>query len=115
MCGALVSGNAEVDLGRKLENLVYLELRRRNIGDIWVGKVDDSEVDFVVQNPAGEREYYQVAWTAYSSEIVERELKPFNRIKDHYQKFLITVDPDNTNYNGVRKINIIDWLTAECA
>lgn len=107
---ALVGEKIEVDLGHKLENLVYLELRRRSNGDIWVGKHDVTEVDFVVQKLAGEREYYQVALTSVDKETMARELKPLQNIKDNYQKFLLTTDPDSGVYEGIRKINVIDWL-----
>jgi predicted AAA+ superfamily ATPase len=108
---ALVSGKVDADLGHKLENLVYLELRRRNIGDIWVGKVDEKEVDFVVQNPRGEREYYQVVYTTYDTATLERELAPYQKIHDHYPKYLITADLGNSIIEGVQKINVVDWLT----
>ncbi len=107
---ALVSGRVEADLGHRLENIIYLELRRRNIGDIWVGKHDDQEVDFVVQNPAGEREYYQVAWTASSADTLDRELKPLESISDNFPKYLITTDPGDVTVEGIRKVNAIDWL-----
>jgi predicted AAA+ superfamily ATPase len=107
---ALVSGKVDADLGHKLENLVYLELRRRNIGDIWVGKADNTEVDFVVQNPRGEREYYQVAWTAHDSKTLDRELSPYAKIHDNYPKYLITTDLGNNTIDGVQKVNVIDWL-----
>lgn len=80
----LVSSRVDADLGHKLENLVYLELRRRNIGDIWVGKHDESEVDFVVQNPAGERAYYQVAWTAHNTSTLARELGVLSKVRDNF-------------------------------
>ncbi len=107
---ALVGGTANADLGHKLENLVYLELRRRNIGDIWVGKHDDNEVDFVVQNPAGERKYYQVAYTAHDAATLERELSSFKKIRDNYPKFLITTDIGNSTVGGILRVNVIDWL-----
>jgi predicted AAA+ superfamily ATPase len=100
----------DADLGHKLENIVYLELRRRNIGDIWVGKYDESEVDFVVQNPAGERIYYQVTWTAHDSATLERELRAFSKIPDNFPKFLITTDPGSVTIEGIQKVNVVDWL-----
>lgn len=106
----LTSGRVDSDLGHKLENLVYLELRRRNVGDIWVGKQDNNEIDFVVQNPVGERSYYQVAYSTQEPETLERELKPFTKIRDNYPKFLITLDLGNIIIDGIQKINIIDWL-----
>jgi predicted AAA+ superfamily ATPase len=110
---ALVSGKVDADLGHKLENLVFLELRRRNIGDIWVGKADKTEIDFVVQNPRGEREYYQVAWTAHGTAILERELAPYAKIRDNYPKYLITTDLGNSTVEGVRKLNAVNWLLHE--
>lgn len=107
---ALVSGKVDADLGHKLENIVYLELRRRNTGEIWVGKHDESEVDFVVQNPGGERAYYQVAWTAHDSAILERELRALTRIRDNFPKYLLTTDPGDTTIDGIRRVNVVDWL-----
>lgn len=107
---ALVSGRVDADLGHKLENIVYLELRRRNIGDIWVGKHDESEIDFVVQNPAGERSYYQVAWTAHSASTLERELNALSRVRDNFPKYLVTTDPGNVVVEGIHRVNIVDWL-----
>jgi predicted AAA+ superfamily ATPase len=107
---AFTGGSHDADLGHKLENIVYLELRRRNVGDIFVGKQDEHEVDFVVQNQAGERLYYQVAWTAYDEATLDRELAPFRKIKDNHLKFLITNDPIDANIDGIRVVNIVDWL-----
>ncbi len=106
----LVSGRVDADLGHKLENIVYLELRRRNIGDIWIGKHDEAEVDFVVQNPAGERAYYQVAWTAHSASTLERELYSLHRVRDNFPKYLITTDPGSAIIDGIRRVNVVDWL-----
>jgi predicted AAA+ superfamily ATPase len=106
----LVGNNPDTDLGHKLENLVYLELRRREAWNIYVGKNDTSEIDFVVEKPSGEREYYQVAYTTHSSETLRRELEPLQKIKDNYQKFIISTDFDNSVYDGIRKINVVDWL-----
>jgi len=94
----------EADLGRKLENIVYLELLRRG-GKVYVGKHNDREVNFVVQKANNEREYYQVAFT-----VNDREISAFDRIKDNYPKFLLTLDYDITSINGIHKLNVIDWL-----
>jgi hypothetical protein len=99
----------EADLGRKLENIVYFELFRRG-GKVYVGKNDDREIDFVVQKANNEREYYQVAYTVNDEKTYYREISAFDRIKDNYPKFLLTLDYDNTNINGIQKINVIDWL-----
>ncbi|MBN2681113.1 MAG: ATP-binding protein, partial [Bacteroidales bacterium] len=99
----------EADLGRKLENIVYFELFRRG-GKVYVGKHNDREIDFVVQKANNEREYYQVAYTINDEKTFNREISAFDRIKDNYPKFLLTLDYDNTSINGIQKINVIDWL-----
>lgn len=99
----------EADLGRKLENIVYFELFRRG-GKVYVGKYNDREIDFVVQKANNEREYYQVAFTVNDEKTLKREISAFDRIKDNYPKFLLTLDYDNTSINGIRRINVIDWL-----
>ena len=97
------------DLGRKLENIVYFELLRRG-GKIYVGKNNDKEIDFVVQKPNNEREYYQVAHTVNDEKTFNREISAFRNIRDNYPKFLLTLDYDNVNIEGVQKTNVIDWL-----
>ena len=97
------------DLGRKLENVVYFELLRRG-GKIYVGKNNDKEIDFVVQKPNNEREYYQVAHTVNDEKTFNREISAFRNIRDNYPKFLLTLDYDNANIEGVQKTNVIDWL-----
>lgn len=99
----------EADLGRKLENIVYFELLRRG-GKVYVGKHNDREIDFVVQKANNEREYYQIAYTVNDEKTFNREISAFDRIKDNYPKFLLTLDYDNTSINGIQKINVIDWL-----
>lgn len=97
------------DLGHKLENVVYFELLRRG-GDVYAGKSGKGEVDFVVQKHDGNREYYQVAYTVNDEKTLKRELSSLEKIKDSYPKYLLTTDFDNINYNGIQKINILDWL-----
>lgn len=105
----ITTNKYEVDLGRKLENIVYFELFRRG-GKVYVGKHNDREIDFVVQKANNEREYYQVAFTVNDEKTFKREISAFDRIKDNYPKFLLTLDYDNTSISGIKKINVIDWL-----
>ena len=102
----------DADLGRKLENVVYFELLRRG-GKIYAGKNNDKEIDFVVQKPNNEREYYQIAFTVNDEKTFEREISAFRNIRDNYPKFLLTLDFDNTSIEGIQKINVIDWLLGE--
>jgi len=99
----------DTDLGHKLENIVYFELFRRG-GKVYVGKHNDKEIDFVVQKPNNEREYYQVAYTVNDEKTLKREISAIKSIKDNYPKFLLTLDFDNTNIEGIQKLNVIDWL-----
>ena len=102
-------GKKDVDLGHILENIVYLELLRRGYS-VYIGKVGENEVDFVAIGEFGE-EYYQVAYTTKESSTLERELKSLDIIKDHNPKYLLTMDRESTiSYNGIKKINVLDWL-----
>lgn len=103
-------GRKNVDAGHMLENVVYLELIRRGF-KVYVGKMREKEIDFVAENKDGFT-YYQVAYTVRDSETLKRELLPLNSLKDHYPKYLLTMDVDPiSDYNGVKKLNVLDWLT----
>lgn len=99
------------DIGHILENIVYLELRRR-YSQVYVGNLDKYEVDFVVVTDVGHYAYYQVSETTLAPETLERELRPLETIKDQFPKYLLTMDTiqPTANYNGIEKKNIIDWL-----
>jgi predicted AAA+ superfamily ATPase len=97
------------DMGHMLENVVYLELLRRG-SQVWIGKAGNGEVDFVVQDKEGYTSYYQVAYTAREQATLERELAPLRGIRDHSPKYLITLDEEQPSYDGIRKINAIEFL-----
>lgn len=98
------------DLEHLIENVVYLELLRRN-NRVNIGKVAEKEVDFVVTN-MNEIEYYQVSASVLDESTLERELAPLREIKDNYPKMLLTLDEigNGTNYDGIKQINLIEWL-----
>ena len=96
------------DLGSTLENVIFLELKRKNY-EIYVGKNGNSEVDFVVKNNDGMK-YIQVALSVRDESTLKRELKSLEMINDNYPKYLITLDYDSVNYNGIKQINAIDFL-----
>ena len=103
-------GNRNIDFGHIFENIIYLELLRRE-KNVYVGQFGDKEVDFVVLN--GEKvEYYQVALTVLDENTLKRELEPLKKIKDSYPKYLITLDEIgvNTNYDGIKVLNGLEWL-----
>ena len=108
---ALLGKELQSDAGHLLENIIYLELKRRNY-QIWIGKTNHLEVDFVVRNNQGFTQYIQVSQTVQNPDTLARELAPLNSISDHHEKLLITMDFDTGTYNGIKKINAIDWLMA---
>ena len=108
----LLGKKADSDMGHILENIVYLELIRRGYR-VYVGKVEDLEVDFVAENRNGLK-YYQVALTVRDDKVLERELKSLQKTGDHYPKILLTLDMDlEADYNGIIKMNVVDWLLKE--
>lgn len=105
-------GFRDRDRGHILENIVYFELRGRGY-DVAVGKVDDLEVDFVADN-GEEKIYIQVAETMRSEEIRSRELKPLQKIRNNYEKIVISLDRGlDTEYEGIKSIRLMDWLLSE--
>ena len=105
----LLGKKADSDMGHILENSVYLELLRRGY-KVYIGKVGELEVDFVAENRNGLK-YYQVALSVRDEKVLERELRPLQKTGDHYPKYLITLDMDlEADYDGITKINVIDWL-----
>ncbi|MDE7149099.1 MAG: ATP-binding protein [Bacteroidales bacterium] len=107
----LLLGSRNFDAGRILENIVYLELIRRK-KKVYVGKVDNLEVDFVAMGTEGPA-YYQVAATVRDEATLKRELASLQKINDQYPKYLLTLDEDpDADYNGIRRINVLQWLLA---
>ena len=99
------------DYGHIIENIVFLELKRR-YPHVYVGRSNDLEVDFVALNVKNEARYFQVALTTLDEKVLERELRPLKQIHDSYPKYLLTMDTLNkdANYDGIQKMNILDWL-----
>ncbi len=105
----MLLGSQKMDVGHILENIIYLELLRRGY-KVFVGKVDDLEVDFVAVD-AKQTTYFQVAATVRDEATLTRELAPLQKISDHYPKFILTLDEDpESDYDGIRRINALDWL-----
>jgi len=105
----MILGTINKDIGHQIENIVYLELLRRGY-TINIGKTGrGTEVDFVVIRN-NQIEYYQVSASVLNQETLDRELAPFYQIKDNYPKYLLTLDDFSGNHNGIRQLNLIDWL-----
>ncbi len=98
----------EKKIGGRLENIVYNELISRGY-EVYIGKTDKGEVDFVIDN-FGEREYIQVADYLSSDEVIKREFGAFKQVKDNFPKCVITMDKMDYSQNGIKHINIEDFL-----
>ncbi|MEG0838717.1 MAG: ATP-binding protein [Hydrogenoanaerobacterium sp.] len=108
----LVQGK-DSDIGHILENVVYLELLRRGYR-VFVGDIEDGEVDFVAETDNGLL-YVQVSATTLDENVLARELAPLQKIHDNYPKFLLTLDDvfATADYNGIKKVNVLEWLLEE--
>lgn len=106
---SLLGKELSSDAGHLLENVIFLELQRRD-EQVWVGKADHLEVDFVARGKDGYTKYIQVAWTVKEQKTLDRELAPFAKIPDYNERWLITMDYEKGSHNGVKQINAIDWL-----
>lgn len=101
----------DADMGRRLENIIYLELCRR-YSEVWIGKNYEKEIDFVVRTKDGQTEYFQVALSVANSDTREREFSAIKNTGDYFKKTIITLDLFSTNEDGIERVNAIDWLSA---
>jgi len=92
-----------------LENIVFLELRRRGY-TVHIGKLDTHEIDFIATR-ANEKIYLQVAYLLASEETIQREFKPLLQIQDNYPKYVLSMDTlFGNDYEGIQRLNLIDFL-----
>lgn len=100
------------DSGHALENVVYFELLRRGY-DVAIGKVDQAEVDFIAAK-ADDKIYIQVTESMLGEEVRRRELAPLQKINDNYEKIVLSREPGmDTSYEGIKSINLVDWLLSD--
>lgn len=108
----IMISNRPGDLGHTLENVIYLELLRRDY-TVFVGELADrTEVDFVAVDKQGGRQYIRVSLSTLDETTLARELHPLEKINDNYPKLLLTLDTieRTASYNGIQKMNALDWL-----
>lgn len=102
-------GFRDRDSGHAIENVVYFELLRRGY-DVSIGKIDNSEVDFIATN-TNDKMYVQVTEAMTSEDVRKRELAPLQKISDNYEKIVLSLNPGmDSSYDGIKSINLIDWL-----
>ena len=105
----MLLGYRDVDRGHILENVVFLELLRRDYR-IYIGKIGEAEIDFVAEKP-NDKQYIQVTESMHIPETRERELRPLRMIPDNYEKLVLSMDRNFINsYDGIKSLNLIDWL-----
>ncbi len=108
----MLLGYRDADRGHIIENIVFLELLRRDYR-VYIGKVGETEVDFVAEKP-NDKVYIQVTESMQSKETRERELRPLRMIGDNYEKIVLSMDRSFINsYDGIKSLNLIDWLLDE--
>ncbi len=105
----MLLGYRDADQGHILENIVFLELIRRDYR-VYIGKVAETEIDFVAEKP-NEKLYIQVTESMLSPETRKRELRPLRMIRDNYEKIVLSMDRSCINsYDGIKSLYLIDWL-----
>ncbi len=105
----IILGFRNIDEGHILENVVYLELLRRGY-KVSIGKTQEYEVDFVAENPKNIK-YFQVTKSLANEDVKIREVRSLESINDNYEKIILTMDKTiNNDFNGIKVLNIIDWL-----
>ena len=105
-------GFRDRDRGHAIENVVYFELLRRGC-DVAIGKIGSAEVDFIAAT-ADDKKYIQVTESMLSEDVRSRELAPLRKIRDNYEKIVLSLDPGlDASYDGIKSINLIDWLLGE--
>lgn len=101
-------GLRDRDRGHILENIVYFELLRRGY-DVAIGKIDNKEIDFIA-NSLKEKIYFQVTESLSNEDTRKRELDPLKKIKDNYEKIVLSLDEEDDVFDGIKVINLISWL-----
>ena len=105
-------GFRDRDSGHAIENVVYFELLRRGY-DVSIGKIDNLEVDFIATK-ADDKLYVQVTESMTSEDVRKRELTPLQKINDNYEKIVLSLNTGmDSSYEGIKSINLLDWLISE--
>lgn len=105
----MLLGYRDADRGHIIENIVFLELLRRDYR-VYIGKIGETEIDFIAEKP-DDKLYIQVTESMQSPETRERELRPLRMIQDNYEKIVLSMDRDFIkSYDGIKSLNVIDWL-----
>lgn len=102
------SNNKDINYSISLENIVYNNLLFKGY-NVYIGKTKKGEIDFIAEKD-GDKKYVQVAYELKKEETREREYSAFDSIDDGYSKYIISTDKENYSYNGIKNVNIFDFL-----
>ena len=98
--------------GHALENVVFFELLRRGY-DVSIGKIDNAEIDFIASKP-DDKIYVQVTEAMTSETVRTRELAPLMKIRDNYEKIVLSLNPGlDSSYEGIKSLNVVEWLLSQ--
>lgn len=107
-----ILGTWDADAGHVLENIVFLELKRR-YQEVVVGRTQDREVDFIARSTDG-LTYFQVTQSLSNETVLARELASLDQIPDHHEKIVLSMDrPFSSSHHGIRFVNVLDFLTRQ--
>lgn len=98
----------QLNIGRILENIIYLELLRNDC-KVTVGTINNYEIDFVCKKD-NKKFYIQVAYHLYDEKIIDREFRPLKQVDDNYPKYVLTMDRQDYSRDGIVHMNIIKFL-----
>ncbi len=102
----------EAEISGVLENLVFLELKRKNYS-VYIGRLGDREIDFIAEKK-GKRLYIQVAYLLAAAEVVAREFTPLQQVKDNYPKYVLSLDTIwGNDYEGIKRMNLMDFFLSD--
>lgn len=105
-------GYREGDISGILENIVFLELKRRGY-HVFLGKLDNKEIDFIAEKD-NRKIYIQVAYLLASQETIQKEFSVLHSIKDNYPKFVISMDDIfGKDIDGIERLHLIDFLLSD--
>ena len=102
------NNKTEIDKSYAIENIVYNELIIKGY-DVYTGKTKKGEIDFVATKP-NKKIYIQVAFSIPNEDTKKREFGAYNNINDNYDKYVISLDKLTYEYNGIKHVNLIDFL-----
>ena len=102
------TNNKEINYSQAFENIIYNELIKKGY-EVYIGKTKEGEIDFIASKNKSIK-YIQACYDLSNEETRTREFKAFNNINDNYPKYIISTNKEDYSQNGIKHINIFDFL-----